>query len=339
MAAWGYKAYYAPVTGSTPSTLPGLEQHFFTLWTVQATIAAMIYPIVIGFVALLLQRRHSAKASLQIYLHDSAAILTGLSALFLVMAMGVQHIFTVMFGIQVLANWLILDGIWFLINIVGVIRFLAHTFDYLRPERRADILRAYAINHVWPEEMRRNLENTLFQEAIDYGWLPGPSYGDKESNSDTAILINQYGLDMGDVQVTEQKKDKWFIRDVRLRPLSWAISSWQRREEKLALSQKGQPDMFAGLRHARLFILPSAPGARFKAMHGLCRTDGGTGLRRWEQWLVSRSFVFTKKGSFKQRYVTHHRNLITILPLQNALLGVHGYDLWGNIGRKQFCRY
>ena len=293
---WGYQAFCAPVTGSSPLPLPRLEQHFFTLWTVQATIAAMIYPIVIGFVALLLQRRHSAKASLQIYLHDSAAILAGLGALFLVFAMGVQYFFIAMAGKQVLANWLIFDGIWFLVNVVGVIWFLARTFDYLLPEKRANIQRAYAINHVLPAEMRRNLEFYLFLGAIDYGWLPGPSYGEEESNSNTAILIDPLlGGDMGEVQVTEQKKDKWFIRDVRFQPLFWAVQRWQQREEKLALSEKGQPDTFAGQNRPRIFVLPFAPGTQFEAKYGLCRTDGGKGLHWWERWLVRRSFVLARK--------------------------------------------
>ena len=130
---------------------------FYILWTVQATIAAMIYPIAIGFVALLLQRRHSAKASLHIYLHDSAAILTGLNALFLVAAMAIQFLLLPMAGNTALTRWLVLDSIWFLVNILGTIWFLARTFDYLRPELRANITRAYAINHVWPAEMRSNL--------------------------------------------------------------------------------------------------------------------------------------------------------------------------------------
>ena len=293
---WDYQAFCAPVTGSPPLPLPRLEQYFFTLWTVQATIAAMIYPIVIGFVALLLQRRHSAKVSLQIYLHDSAAILPGLSALFLVFAMGVQYFFIAMAGKQVLTNWLIFDGIWFLVNVVGVIWFLARTFDYLRPEKRANIQRAYAINHVLPAEMRRNLEFYLFLGAIDYGWLPGPSYGEEESNSNTAILIDPLlGGDMGEVQVTEQKKDKWFIRDVRFQPLFWAVQRWQQREEKLALSEKGQPDTFAGQNRPRIFVLPFAPGTQFEAKYGLCRTDGGKGLHWWERWLVRRSFVLSPK--------------------------------------------
>ena len=294
--AWSYHAYYATGTYYPPSPLPTLKQEFFTLWTVQATIAAMIYPIVIGFVTLLLQRRHSAKASLQIYLHDSTAILTGLSALFLVMAMGVQYFFINSIEIQVLTLWLYFDGIWFLANIVGVIWFLNRTFNYLRPERRADIVRAYVINHVWPAEIRRNLENFRFLRAIDYGWLPGPGYGDDGSNSNTAILIHSIGRDKGEIQVREKKKDRWFIRDVRFRLLSRVIQSWQQREEKLSLLDNDRPpDAIASLRHSRLLVFPYAPGEQFEAKYGLCRTEGGTGLRWWERLLVRWSFVLARK--------------------------------------------
>ena len=292
---WGCHAYYAPEIFIPLSSALRLEQRFFTLWTVQATIAAMIYPIVIGFVALLLQRRHSAKASLQIYLHDSAAILSGLSALFLVLALGVQCFFIDMVGEQLLAIWLIFDDLWFLVNVIGVIRFLTRTFDYLRPEQRAKIQRAYAINHIWPEEIRRNLEYNFFHRAIDLGWLPGPSFGDDGSNSNTAILIHSIGRDKGEIQVREKKKDKWFVRDVRLLLLSLAIKSWQRREEKLPLSQKDQPDAFAGLHHSRLLVFPYAPGEQFEAKYGLCRTEGGSGLTWCERWLVRRSYVLARK--------------------------------------------
>ncbi|MDE0514555.1 MAG: hypothetical protein OXI88_22590 [Gammaproteobacteria bacterium] len=293
--AWGYQAYYVPLTCGQPLQFLGSEGHFFTLWAIQATIAAIIYPIVIGFVTLLLQRRHSAKASLQIYLHDSAAALTGMSALFLVMVMGVQYFFINMTGIQVFTTWLILDGFWFLVNVMGVIRFLARTFDYLRPEQRANIQLAYTINYVWPLEMRCNLEHNFFHGAIDYGWLPGPGFGADGHNSNTAVLIHSFGQDKGDIQVTDQKKDKWFIHDVRFRPLSLAIKSWQRREEKLALSQINQPDVITGQSQPRVIILPCAPGTQFDASYGLCRTDGGDGLRWWERWLVRWSFVLARK--------------------------------------------
>lgn len=48
--------------------------YFSNLWTIQATLAALVYPIVIGFVTLLLESRQSAKARLRIYLVDSRGI-------------------------------------------------------------------------------------------------------------------------------------------------------------------------------------------------------------------------------------------------------------------------
>lgn len=312
VVVWGYYALAALVSTDPPSLRIGIEQHFFTLWSVQATVAAMIYPIVIGFVTLLLQRRHSAKASLHIYLHDSAAILTGLSALFLVIAMGIQFFFLSAAGQRVLAYWLVLDGVWFVANIVGVVWFLVRTFDYLRPERRATIMRAYAINHVWPKEVRRNLEYNLFMGAVHYGWLPGPVYGDEEAESSTAVLPGPVGRSMGDIQVTDKQKGTWEIGDVRFRLLSLAIRSWQRREEKLAISSEDRPDTLFGLHHSRLLILPSVSGESFKPDVGFCRTEGGDGLRWWECLLVRWSFVLSP--------ATNNSSSLSISDLLNGLI-------------------
>ena len=279
----GFHAFSTLPSDTAVPPASDVNSRFYTLWTVQAAVAAMIYPIVIGFVSLLLQRRHSAKANLHIYLHDSAAILTGLSALFLVAIMAIQFLFLPIAGNAVLAYWLILDGFWFLLNILGAIWFLARTFDYLSLERRANIMRAYAINHIWPAEMRSNLQYNMFLEAIHYGWLPGPDYDDDENESNTAILLGPYGRDMGSVQVTGKYKVTRTISDVRFRVLSWAIRGWQRREEKIVASVDGQPK--------KLLILPLIPGDLFKEKVGLCRTEESSGLRRWERWLIRRSFL------------------------------------------------
>ncbi|MBZ0070857.1 MAG: hypothetical protein K8I04_03900 [Gammaproteobacteria bacterium] len=290
---WAYHALTTLVSSDPVLSPPNIQEHFSTLWTVQAAIAAMIYPIVIGFVTLLLQRRHSAKASLHIYLHYSAAILTGLSALFLVATMGVQFVFIPIASESVVFQWLILDVAWFLVNILGTIWFLARTFDYLRPERRAEIMRAYAINHVWPAELRSNLEYNLFCGAIHYGWLPGPVYGDEENESNTAIIPSPVGRSMGDIQVTVRRKRSWTILDVRFRLLSLAVRSWQRRESNLATSSEQHSVASAGTRHKRLLILPSIPGESYENDVGLCRVEGGSGLRWWERWLIRKSFVLS----------------------------------------------
>lgn len=290
-AIGGYHALTAlfSVHPSPPNS--DMKERFFALWTVQSAVAAMIYPIVIGFVTLLLQRRHSAKSSLHIYLHDSAAILTGLSALFLVAAMGIQFFFLSLISEQALGYWLLLDSLWFLANILGVIWFLGRTFDYLRPERRADIICAYAINHILPAEIRHNLEAHLFSGAIYYSWLPGPSYGDSEVNSKITILLGSIGSSMGDIQVIQKSGKARMICDVRLRPLSLVVRSWKYREQEVSHSSERQPDFFSGLRQSRVLILPAVPGEPYRKDVGLCRAEGGSGLRWWERWLIRRSFV------------------------------------------------
>ena len=310
--AWGYHALTALLLSYPPRLLSGIEQHFFTLWTVQAAIAAMVYPIVIGFVTILLQRRHSAKASLEIYLHDSAAILTGLSALFLVATMGIQFFFLSAASVAVVADWLILDASWFILNVLGVIWFLARTFDYLRPERRADIIRAYAINYVFPKEVHRNLEYNLFLGAVHYGWLPSPDYGEKNSELKPTILLGPIGRDMGDLQVTENKKGPWMISDVRFRSLSLVIRGWQRREKELALTPSGAQAGLLRTRHSQLIILPSLPGESFDPNVGLYRTKGESGLRWWERQLVRWSFVLATP--------TENTSSLSIIDLLNGLI-------------------
>jgi hypothetical protein len=60
------------------------------------------------------------------------------------------------------------------------------------------------------------------------------------------------------------------------------------------------------------------------------RPDGGWGLHP-----ESHSYLFvTTLGSFAQRYVKRHG----LAPLFRHDSGAHGYDLGGNIGRRQSCR-
>jgi hypothetical protein len=288
---WGYFALLGKFEMEPVISESDINSRFYTLWTVQAAIAAMIYPIVIGFVSLLLQRRHSAKASLHVYLHDSAAILTGLSALFLVAAMAIQFFVVSMVSDTVLTAWLILDGFWFLFNIAGVIWFLARTFDYLRPERRADIMRAYAINLVWPEEIQRNLQNYRFLNAVHYGWLPGPYFGDDDNVSHTSILLGPVGRGMGRIQVTGKFRGPRIVKDVRFRPLDVAIRRWQRRVEHRITSEVQQPGILSGIRQKPLLILPLVPGDGYSEEAGLCRIEWGGDLTGWERWLIRRAFV------------------------------------------------
>ena len=47
----------------TDFTRADLVTYFSALWSIQGALAALVYPIVIAFVTLLLQRRHNAKSA------------------------------------------------------------------------------------------------------------------------------------------------------------------------------------------------------------------------------------------------------------------------------------
>src|SRR5699024_4726417 len=125
-----------------------LATYFSAIWSVQTTIAALIYPIVISFISLLLQGRNDARSYLNIYLHDTASIFSGLNSLFLVLLMGIQYFFLPTIHVNELLNWVYLDLSYLAFNIVLVTYFLYQTFLYIKPSSRKVNLKKYLINEI-----------------------------------------------------------------------------------------------------------------------------------------------------------------------------------------------
>lgn len=152
-----------------PSKLnkPDLLIYFTTIWGVQTTIAALIYPIVISFISLLLQKRNDARSYLNIYLHDTASIFSGLSSLFLVIMMTVLFLLIPTIEEQVLLNWVYICALYLLTNLILVTYFLYQTFLYIRPRSRKENLKKYLINETWPNDLKELLRLKLFQRAAD----------------------------------------------------------------------------------------------------------------------------------------------------------------------------
>lgn len=57
-------------------------------WSVQATLVALVYPIVLSFIALMLQRKAHSTVALRVYVLDSAVVPAGASSVGLLVAMG-----------------------------------------------------------------------------------------------------------------------------------------------------------------------------------------------------------------------------------------------------------
>ena len=212
----------------TNFTRTDLITYFSALWTIQGALAALVYPIVIAFVTLLLQRRHSAKSALHIYLYDSAAIVSGLSALSLLILMALQYLPLTAIGTETGIAWIFVDTLWFLVNLGLTSFFLYRTFEFVRPSRRAEIVRRYAINVIWPRELREHLASHFFLTAVREKLLPGPSSEAKLEEEMPSVWLGPSGLGLGSSVVEVSLERGSTLIDVRFRFLTWSTRLWLR---------------------------------------------------------------------------------------------------------------
>ena len=281
---------------SKKEILPALENRFTTIWGIQAAVAAMVYPIVIGFVSLLLQRRHSAESILHIYFRDSYATLAGISSIFLVFSMAVQYafIFNPSMSLVIVKLIIYFDLLWLTMNVWITMWFLYRTVDFLRTKEREKIIREYAINYILPNEICRNLQYGLFSNAVENGYILGPEWDQENQGNFPKVGISPYYSEIGDIQVANEKRHGHLITNVRFRLLCWIITRWKNRIDKSNGSQSSSGGHYH-IDNQPLFLLPSFPGGIYNKKVGLCRIQGNHELNSWEKCIVHLSFSFSKK--------------------------------------------
>lgn len=262
---------------------PDLISYFSTLWSVQATIVALIYPIVIAFVTLLLQRRHSAKSYLNIYLHDTSALLSGLCTIGLIFLMGIQYLFIPSIVLDKALNWLYIDAVYFLLNLVLTSYFLYQTFEYIKPANRLESLRKYLINEIWPIEFKRLLSSLLFRNAIAEELLKvkGVDNNIVDIERPSIWTDRDFSSLHGDPILVIDVPNNSQLVDVRFRFLSWVAKSWAK---KVKGSNKEKP----------VLIFPLRPGLTYSGQTTLCKIQGSVKLSSFHKQLIKWSFKFQK---------------------------------------------
>jgi len=261
--------------------------YFGTLWTVQATVVALVYPIVISFVSVLIQRRATSKLSLELYLLSTAAIPAGLSALGLVIWMGIEYL-----AIPYAKNeWVIAamagNTLWFTLNSLTTARFLYKTVKYLNDGERLEIYTRFAVQQAFPREAHEHLLGLLFSNAQANKLLPGASYGSMDGDGVEVML---YPIDTGTACVSTTLKSDCYVKDVRLRLLRWGISRWLTKVSNISLAPT-----FSGLKRQHpLLVIPVRPGAWLSGKVVLCRVENAPAPDWLASFLIKHSFVFKK---------------------------------------------
>jgi hypothetical protein len=271
------------------SDIANLVSYFSALWTVQAAISGLIYPIVISFVTFLLQRRHSAKASFDVYLNDTLAILSGVSGLSLILIMAIQHLLLSKVSNQIAMLWMAIDTLWFVVNLTGTIWFLTRTFEYLRPDTRAKIFTKYAINVVLPREVKEYLRTYLYSNASELGLLPGLNLNRLNMAREPSVVFGDFGIGTGVEEVIINIKGKRYFVDAHFRILKVVIKRWLERANS-AYDNQEKPGSFLERFEIPLLIFPLHPGEEYRGHTPICRIEGNVHLSRWEKFLTKLSF-------------------------------------------------
>ncbi|MDE1712689.1 hypothetical protein PWG14_08320 (plasmid) [Chromobacterium amazonense] len=269
---------------------PAEQLSFFsTVWTIQATLAALVYPIVISFVAVFLQRRPAAEAFVHLYMLDSGGLAAGLSSLVLVVVMSGQYLMVVSWGTSALPEWTLLDTAWFLLNSCLTTYFLFRTVDFLRPEVQANVVRRYTINVALPRDVARlNLFQVMAHASVKR-WLLVPEYGDDKAPAGPRLLFGRYGFRDGTSQGQLHLSEPCRLVNVRLWMLRLVVTGWYRRA--LRHPRPTEDAGFGTNRNWPLLTIPMTPGSVLHGNQFLVKVADGPVLTTWQLWVLRWSLV------------------------------------------------
>lgn len=262
--------------------------HFSTVWTIQATLAALVYPIVISFVAVYLQRRPAAEAFIHLYMLDSGGLAAGLSSLALVVVMGIQYLMLSTWGTAWLPSWAAIDTAWFVFNAALTTFFLFRTVEFLRPEVQTRVIQRYTVNVALPRDVQRLNSFQVLAGGIAKGWFPVPSYGDDKAPEGPRLLIGR-AFREGDIQGELRLRAQARLVDVRLWLVTVVVESWYRKA--LTSPRPKKPNTFGADKSWPLLTLPLSPGAVYEGELPLARVADGPALSSWQRLLLRRSVV------------------------------------------------
>ena len=276
-----------PVDGTAPEQIKELSNHLSMLLQVQATVAALTFPMVIALVTFLFGTKDSGGGRRHmVYLADSCAMLIGVSSMFLVLVMLVEDRAIWGFSPNTLSWLLTLDYIWCAINVTGTIYFLRQSLRFVDPSTRAGIISKYMFSVVWPGQAR----------ALYKAFSLLASNQDKEMAPDgiDQFFFGGMWAEFGKVAVTRTFARNHYLADVNFRTLNLAIWLW-----KLKLgpqeTKKARKSWSSASQDPKL-VFPLAYGTPFTGKVTLCKVIGEVHPGFVSRLLIWLSFCFTRKA-------------------------------------------
>ena len=250
-------------------------------WSVQATVVGLVYPIVISFIALMLQRRSHSTAALRLYALDSGVIPAGASSIGLLVALSLEF-FGALHATEhkeaLIFPLLAFDATWFVVNLALTAYFLARTIRFLQDDEQSLTLKKLAVDVVLRQEIASIVTQKVSARAPDRRWkLPVKP----ASRSEPSIQMLVWGGD-ATTQVKQQVNAGEVIEDIHLRLLGWVGRRWLKRAPS-HVPKNGQPGPKLHFRG----VADDSPAG----LKTICSVTAGPDLTRFERAVVRMAYV------------------------------------------------
>ena len=261
-----------------------IESFIGVIWTVQATLIALVYPIVVSFIALMLQRKANSSVSLRIYILDSAVVPAGASSVGLLLLLTIQYFISPYISENLssvsLAFLLLTNGSWIFLNVLMTGFFLSRTVRFVQEDEQIATLTKISLDVVLRDEISNSFKEHIFVNAPMDEWRLSNNQAIRSSQP----LVYAYARKPGVVDTTITLKDHYALFDVHLNLLRLVAILWMRRAKKYISSDKDK--------ESPVLMFTPAVGQTYNGDVTLCRISKGPKLRFYERFLVRCAFVF-----------------------------------------------
>lgn len=252
-------------------------------WSVQATLVALVYPIVLSFIALMLQRKAHSTAALRAYVLDSAVVPAGASSIGLLVVMGGEYFATPYSSPPLLAVYiaplLVLNGAWLLINVLLTGFFLSRTMRFIQEEEQRHVFTRVAVDVALRSELTSAVKQHVFVNAAQSDW----GFPEYSATSDQGPQVLMFASHEGQAAVTRDLKGSMVLHDVHLRLLNLVAQGWCRRAARTTSTARGK---------TAALIFPPRVGEIRSGEEVLCTVENGPPLNSLERVLVRAAFWY-----------------------------------------------
>lgn len=246
----------------------------------QITLIGVVFPLVIGLVGFLLQKKTASNAIWMLYRHYSGFLFIGLSGLGNALFIIAGHYVETLFPAVSYTLWCMVSTLWLSANILLSGWFLWATFQIIHEPSRDKLLLRYTINESFTHSVRKRLSQLIPDSAQKTGLIAQFSHPGLE------ITTVSFSRDSEEVMSRVFKKEH-YVSNVNFRVLNFALYI----ASKLLKPTSDEGD--------KCLVIPATVDNIERKKHVIATF---TGLKRNAvvDFLLRSSYQFTKKQPFEE---------------------------------------